>query len=306
LRSLYFLVLSFLFGITAFGQQQAMYTQYMFNGLAINPAYAGSHESISATALARIQWIGIEGAPRTETFSIHSPVPGKQIAVGANFSHDQLGVSSQNTFFLTYAYRIEMSKGVLSFGLQGGINNTNVNFGELGVSTDPNLQSTLNTFKPNFGVGTYYYNNRFYAGVSIPTVVNQNSKKSIQNAGIDYEIPNSQIRHLYMTAGMLFDLSPMVKLKPSLLIKSVLGAPMAMDINANVILDDKLWLGLSYRSFDAISFLLDIQLKPQIKFGYSYDYSVTDLNLINSGSHEFMINYRFVYSKSKIVTPRYF
>ncbi|WP_370087851.1 type IX secretion system membrane protein PorP/SprF [Ekhidna sp.] len=281
-------------------QQQTMFTQYMFNGLAINPAYAGSHESISATALARVQWVGIEGAPRTQTFSVHSPIPGKNIGLGAFFAHDELGVTEQNTLYLSYAYRMQMSKGTLSFGLQGGLRSSSINYSDLGVN-DPNLQSNISEASPNFGAGLFYSTERFYAGASIPVMMNNEI-----GSGDNSDVQSKQIRHFFATAGYVFDLSPVLKLKPSTLIKSVSGAPIEMDINANLIINDLVWFGLSYRSGDSIDLLFDLQINPQLRFGYAYDYTLSDLGQVNSGSHEFMINYRFVFAKNKIVTPRYF
>ncbi len=281
-------------------QQQPMYTQYMFNGLAINPAYAGSHESISATALARIQWVGIEGAPRSQTFSIHSPIPNKNIGLGAFFSHDELGVTEQNTLYLSYAYMMQTGSGTLSFGLQGGLQSTSINYADLGLN-DQNLQLSASEMAPNFGAGLFYASQRFYAGASIPVLLNKEIS-GINNS----DVSANQIRHFFLTAGYVFDLTPVLKLKPSGLVKSVSGAPLEMDINANLIINDRVWFGLSYRSFDSISALFDLQVNPQLRFGYAYDYTTTDLGQANSGSHEFMLNYRFVFSKSKIVTPRYF
>lgn len=287
----------------ATAQQQPMYTQYMFNGLALNPAYAGSHESLSLTALSRFQWVGVDGAPTTHTFSAHSPIPGRQIAVGLLFSNDQIGVTSQNSLFASYAYRIDLGNSVLSLGLQAGLRNADINFSELSVN-DPNLESAFSSFKPNFGIGAYWYSQRFYAGLSVPTAL-KNKWGANQDVLAEANV-YTDIQHYFATAGMLLDFSPTLKLKPSILIKSVAGAPMEIDLNANLILDDKVWVGLSYRSFDAISLLFDLQISPQLRFGYSYDYAVTGLREVTSGSHELMLNYRFVFSKTKIVTPRYF
>ncbi len=290
-----------LLGFASKGQQQSMYTQYMFNGLAINPAYAGSHETVSLTGLARIQWLGVEGAPRTQTFSIHTPIPGKRAALGALFSRDEIGVSSQNNINLVASYRIKLPKGTLSMGLQGGFRSSEISYADLGID-DPNLSSNISGMLPNIGTGIYYYNEKFYAGFSVPTVIKSSLEGAI-NSGV---ISATEIPHFFATSGIVLELSPMVKLKPSTLIKYVSGAPLNMDINTNLILDDKLWLGVSYRSFDAVSFLLDIQASPQFKIGYAYDYALTDIAQITSGSHEIMLNYRFVLEKSKIITPRYF
>ncbi|MEP1033149.1 type IX secretion system membrane protein PorP/SprF [Ekhidna sp.] len=284
-------------------QQQVMFTQYMFNGLVLNPAYAGSHESISVTALSRIQWVGVEGAPNTQTLSIHSPVPGKNIGLGAFFVRDNIGVTTQNNFFLSYAYRIQMNRGILSFGLQGGFSDTQVSYDELGLS-DANLTGTEGSFKPNFGAGLYYRTDRFYAGASVPYILRNGSENEANSLPTDIE--TEQIQHYYFTSGAVFDLSPLVKLKPSILVKAVSGAPLEFDFNANILLDEKLWFGVSYRSFDSIDLLLELQLNEQFRLGYAYDITTSNLRKVNSGSHEIMLNYRFVFSKSKIVTPRYF
>lgn len=285
------------------GQQQVMFTQYMFNGLVLNPAYAGSHESISMTALSRHQWVGIEGAPNTQTFSIHSPVPGKNIGLGAYFVRDNIGVTTDNNFFLSYAYRIQMKNGILSFGLQGGLSSVRVSYDDLETS-DSNLSGTESDFKPNFGAGLYYMSDRFYAGVSIPYILRQRSSNN--GATLPQEINTDQIQHYYLTAGLIFDLSPLLKLKPSILFKAVKGAPVEIDFNTMLLFDDKIWFGVSYRSFDSIDLLFELQLNDQFRVGYAYDITTSDLNQVNSGSHEIMLNYRLVYNKSKIVTPRYF
>lgn len=302
-RTYLFICVFFITTMSVFAQQQVMFTQYMFNGLVINPAYAGSHEAISATALSRIQWVGVDGAPNTQTFSIHSPVPNRNIGIGGFFVRDNIGVTTENNFFLSYAYRLQTSRGVLSMGLHGGFSSTEINYAELGLS-DSNLQGAESSFKPNFGAGIFYSTDRFYAGVASPYIINNKSKSS--GNSLQPEIQSDQIQHYYLTTGTIFDISPLVKLKPSILVKIVSGAPIEFDFNANVLLDEKLWLGVSYRSFDSIDLLAELQLNDQFRLGYAYDITTTDLRKVNSGSHEIMINYRFVVNKSKIITPRYF
>ena len=303
MRVWYFILL--LLGVMTVNQaqQQVMFTQYMFNGLVLNPAYAGSHESVSVTALSRIQWVGIDGAPKTQTFSIHSPVPNKNIGLGAFFVSDNIGVTTQNNFFLSYAYRIKMNRSTLSFGLQGGMSDTKVSYDELGV-LDSNLSGTESTFNPNFGAGVYFLTDGFYAGASIPFILNNKSEG--EGNSLTSDINAEQVQHYYFTSGAIFNLSPMIKLKPSVLVKAVSGSPVGLDLNANVLFDDKIWLGVSYRSFDSIDLLMELQLNQQMRLGYAYDITVSDLKQANSGSHEIMLNYRFVFSKSKVITPRYF
>ena len=289
--------------IEAHSQQQVMFTQYMFNGLVLNPAYAGSHESISLTALSRIQWVGLDGAPNTQTFSIHSPVPDKNFAIGGYFVRDNIGVTTENNFFLSYSYRIKMKSGTLSMGIQGGVSDTRVSFDDLNV-IDSNLQGTSSQLKPNFGAGLYFSNERFYFGGSVPYILRNQNSGNINS--LPQEINSDQIQHYYLTTGAVFNISPLIKLKPSMLIKAVSGAPVEFDINANILLDERLWIGVSYRSFDSIDLLLELQLNDQLRLGYAYDITTTDLSQVNNGSHEIMLNYRFVFSKNKIVTPRYF
>jgi len=285
--------------MASFSQQQAMYTQYMFNGLAINPAYAGSHESISLTAISRFQWVGIEGAPETHTVSIHSPVPGKNIGIGLVVSNDQIGVTTQNSAYFSYSYKINMRSMSLAMGLQAGFNDFSNDFQSLGTN-DPNLQGNIRKLNPNFGVGMFLSSDRFYAGVSVPTALKR--RMYYGEGGLSI----TEVPHLYITSGLVLDLTPLIKFKPSMLVKTVIGAPVEVDFNANIILDDKLWLGASYRSFDAVSALVDFQINPQMRIGYAYDFTVSDLNQVTTGSHEIMINYRLVSAKKRIVTPRYF
>ena len=287
----------------AYSQQQVMFTQYMFNGLVLNPAYAGSHESISMTALSRVQWVGLDGAPNTQTFSIHSPVPDKNFALGGFFVRDNIGVTSENNFFLSYAYRIRTKSGTISMGIQGGMSSVRTSFDDLSVQ-DANLRGTSSKMKPNFGAGLYYRTERFYFGASAPYILRNSD--SDQVSSLPQEINTDQIQHYYLTSGVVLDISPLVKVKPSLLVKAVSGAPVEFDINANFLFDEKLWLGVSYRSFDSIDLLLELQLNSQFRLGYAYDITVTELAGVNSGSHEIMLNYRLIFSKSKIVTPRYF
>ena len=282
-RVWYFLLLVLCLGLTSQAQQQVMFTQYMFNGLVLNPAYAGSHESISVTALSRIQWVGIDGAPNTQTFSIHSPIPGKNAGLGAFFVRDNIGVTTQNNFFLSYAYRMQMSRGILSFGLQGGFSNTRVSYDDLGTF-DSNLAGSESTFNPNFGAGLFYSTDRFYAGASVPYIM-QNGGNDEGNS-LPGDIETEQIQHYYVTTGAVFDLSHLIKLKPSILVKAVTGAPVEFDFNANVLFDEKLWVGVSYRSFDSIDLLLELQLNQQLRLGYAYDFTTSDLRKVNSGSHE--------------------
>ena len=283
-------------------QQQAMYTQYMFNGLALNPAYAGSHDALSLTGLARIQWVGIEGAPNTQTFSAHSPIADRS-SVGLFVIHDNIGVTNQYGVYGSYAYRIPMGKGALSMGLQVGFNNYSINLNQINTKlVDQNFMvNDGGGFLPNFGAGLFYSSERFYVGASVPQIRNN---ELFQGDAEDFSA--RQFRHYFLTAGYVFDLGPSLKLKPNFLVKAVQGAPVEYDINANLLIKEVLWLGASYRTDDAMSFLIEMLLSPQLRLGYAYDYTTSELQEFNTGSHELMLNFRFAFDKSEVLSPRYF
>lgn len=286
----------------AYGQQQVMFTQYMFNGLAINPAYAGSHESISMSLLAREQWTGLDGAPSTQTFAVHTPFVNQRIGLGLLVLHDKIGVTEQTGTYASYSYKIPFENGSnLAFGVQAGLTSFNAKFSEVS-STDPTFSNgDIKELHPAFGFGMYYSNKRMYAGLSIP---------QLNQRVIDGELADSDsklVRHYFGTFGYLFTLNQSLKLKPSVLLKVVKGAPAEMDFNANLIINDVLWLGLSYRSFDSFDALFQVQVTNKLQIGYSYDLATSsEIRRINSGSHEFMLHYLFSFDKKKIVTPRYF
>lgn len=286
----------------ALAQQQIMFTQYMFNGLAINPAYAGSHESLSITALGREQWTGIEGAPSTQTLTIHSPFHQDKIGVGLLFMHDRIGVTEQSGVYGSYAYRILIDEDRrFSMGLQAGFSHFNSRFSEISSNDVAFGNQDVNTLDPNFGFGLYYNTNRFYVGASVPQLAENIFDKKNKISQIN------TVRHYFLMTGYVFDLNESLKFKPNLLLKAVEGAPLEIDLNANLLIKEVLWVGASWRSFDSVDALLQLQITKNLQFGYAYDFATSSMmSAINSGSHELMINYRFTSSKNKIVTPRYF
>lgn len=300
----YFLILACLLmeADEARAQQQVMFTQYMFNGLAINPAYAGSHGGLSLTALAREQWTGIEGAPSTQTFSAHSPFHQEKIGVGLLVLHDKIGLTEQTGVFTSYAYQILFEDNkTLSMGLQAGFSHYNSRFSEVSATDPAFANQDVNELQPNFGFGLYYYTPRFYIGTSVPQLA--------ENV-FDQKKPDSNLnlrRHYFLTTGFVFTLNESLKLKPNLLVKGVEGAPLELDLNTNLLIKEVIWVGASWRSFSSIDVLLQLQLTKHLQLGYAYDIATTsELSSINAGSHELMLNYRFGLSKDKIITPRYF
>jgi type IX secretion system PorP/SprF family membrane protein len=290
--------------VVARGQQSSLYTQYMFNGLAINPAYAGSHEALSMTAFARKQWANVEGAPLSATFSAHTPIKKEKMGLGFLFSNDKISIFNQTSLSAIYAYRIAFSEHrKLSFGLQAGFNNYSVRYSQLTSKTanDPALPtSDFTSWSPNFGAGVYYYSQKLYIGLSVPFL----ASNILANK---YVAQRLELKNNYFfTTGYVMKLSPDIKLKPSVLVKYLSGNPIQIDLNANVLFREVLWAGVSYRSFNALSFLTQVNITEQLRIGYSYDLSLGKLAGFNSGSHEFMINYLFSFTKTRVDTPRYF
>lgn len=283
-------------------QQQIMFTQYMFNGLAINPAYAGSHETVSATALMREQWTGLDGAPSTQTLSLHAPIRNNKMGLGVLLLHDKIGVTDQTGAYFSYAYKIHFpNNGKLSFGIQGGFLNYNARFSSVSA-TDPTFSGNdVVEWQPNAGAGIYYNTDRFYAGVSVPQLI---------ETAFDKRNPDSDsrlVRHYFISSGYVIDLNQALKLKPNVLVKYVKGAPVQVDLNANLLINEMIWVGMSWRSFNSMDALFQLQVTPRLQLGYAYDFATqNELRRVNSGSHELMLNYRIPTSRDRVVTPRYF
>ena len=287
------------------GQQQALSTQYMYNTLAINPAYAGTHETLSLTANIRSQWSGIEGAPNTQTLSTHGPLSKDKIAIGLNILHDKIGVTNFTSITPSGAYRIHFdSDKILSFGLSFSMSHYKAGLSQLnpGSSNDIAFANDINKWMPNFGAGAFYYSKKYYVGLSVPYLLK--NKTSYENSEKDYQ--SNLDPHYYLTGGYVFTLDHRLKLKPNFMLRGVKGDLANIDINTNLLIDDMFGIGLSYRWSESVAILLELFLTEQLRFGYSYDYVVGGLNKVTTGSHEIMINYRFPFTKSKVITPRYF
>ena len=306
-------------------QQDPQYTQYMFNSLALNPAYAGSGEVTSFTFLGRKQWVGIDGGPTTGTLSFDAPFRSNTMGIGVNLTVDKIAVERNITLNASYAYRIQLSeKGKLALGLQGGFTQFSGDYKSVKTSpdgsvADPAFLENTSKLAPNVGAGIWYNDTRFYAGISAPRLINWQlaTDAAIGANGVSFATERArQFRHYFLTAGYVFDLKGGdLKLKPSILVKAVQAAPVAIDINANLWFYEKFGVGLSYRTAsllntgrvgDSIDLLLEAILSPNLRFGYAYDYSLTELQKFNSGSHEIMLRYEFSRDINKILSPRYF
>jgi type IX secretion system PorP/SprF family membrane protein len=284
-------------------QQVATYSQYMFNGLAINPAYAGSHDVLSATALARFQNVGLPGAPNTQTFTLHSPLRNKKVGLGLLAIHDKLSVIDQTGVHISYAYRLPVTqKSTLAFGLQAGYSWYRARYTELELfnNPDPVFNQDVRESRPNIGAGIFYSTRMAYFGISMPHLLN-----NVFERGEDINTVY-QNKPLIITGGYVFTLNQLFKLKPNFLFKVVDGRPVEFDVNANLLFDEIIWVGLSYKSSRQAVLLTDLQLTDQIRFGYSYTITAGHIRVVELGSHEVMLNYRFKYNKKSVVTPRYF
>jgi type IX secretion system PorP/SprF family membrane protein len=301
MRKLLLLIFAISISYKVSAQQTATYAQYMFNGLAINPAYAGSQDALSTSFLERFQNIGLKGAPQTETFSVHSPLAKSRVALGFLLVHDKVGVIDQTGFNAIYAYRIPMNnKATLSLGIQGGAIMYRADYSSLLLlqNPDPVFNQNIRQTRPNVGAGIYYYNKFGYLGLSMPSLIN-----NVFNTGGPTVYQNVPIM---FNGGYVFTLNRMLKLKPNFLLKIVDGRTVEFDVNANMLFDEVFWFGVSYKSTKTVAMMTQLQVTDQFTFGYSYQITAGPLSVADLGSHEILINYRFKYFKRGVVTPRYF
>ena len=307
-------IVAILFAIATSGKAQydALFTQYMFNEMFINPAYAGSKEAMSATLLHRQQWVNFPGRPITTSFSLHGPLMQNKMGLGLSVLNEKIGVLNRNMVYVSYSYRVKTGdKGHLAFGLMGGIHTQQNKFASLKTNddgtVDPQLsQNTSNLISPNFGGGIYFNTKTFYTGLSIPRMVDDRITFNPNGfATQKTKISPSQFTYYY-TIGNVFKLSNDLKLKGQAMVKMVQNAPIQFDLTANFLIKDIIWAGLSYRSGAAASVIAGVQISPQFLVSYSYDYGLNAIQKYSQGSHEIGLNYLFSYKGKKVVTPRYF
>ena len=288
---------------SGFAQQDAQYTQYMYNTININPAYAGSRGVMSVFGLHRTQWVGLDGAPTTNTFSLNTPINNSNLGVGFSLVNDRIGPTSDNTISADISYTIPMNEVYkLSFGIKASGNIFNLDTDKLDPAdaTDPNLQNFNNEFSPNFGAGVYLHSDKLYLGLSVPNFL-QDSKYNDNEVAVFQERMN-----FYFIGGYVFDVSPSIKFKPAFLTKMVTGSPLQVDASANFLFFDKFMLGGAYRWDAAVSALAGFQVTDGLFIGYSYDMETTQLRRYNSGSHEVFLRFELFNKVSKMVSPRFF
>ncbi|RTY89396.1 type IX secretion system membrane protein PorP/SprF [Flavobacterium sp. RSP46] len=300
-----FLILLMFTAFTSYAQQDAQFTQYMYNTININPAYAGSRGALSIFAMHRTQWVGLDGAPVTNVATINTPLNNNNLGLGISFINDKIGPTNENTISADFSYTIQTSETFkLSFGIKGTANLFNLDISKLNpvdaYPVDQSIQNIDNKFSPNIGTGVYLHSDKAYVGFSIPNFIESdrydNNEVAIFKEKINY----------YLIAGYIFDLNRTIKFKPAVLSKFIEGAPLQVDISGNFMFNEKFVVGIAYRWSAALSAMVGFQISDGMYIGYGYDRETTRLNNYNSGSHEFFLRYEIFKNNGKIITPRFF
>ncbi|MCL6267964.1 type IX secretion system membrane protein PorP/SprF [Flagellimonas myxillae] len=312
----HFLIPFLLIGITIqslVAQQDAQYTQYMFNTLTVNPAYAGSRGQLSFAGLYRSQWIGLDGAPETFTINLHSPIRNSRLGYGISLVNDNIGdgVVQETYLDAVLSYTIDVALNAkLSFGLKAGGNMLSLDFNGLRNFDQEVVQQDNidNQFNPNFGLGIYYHTDKFYAGVSAPNLLETEYFDNNSNDANSVNFLSTERINFYLITGYVFDLNSDLQFKPALLTKAVGGAPLQVDISANFLYADKFYFGGAYRLDAAVSALAGFQITDQIMVGLAYDRETTELGgtQFNDGSFELFLRLELLKAFQRTVSPRFF
>lgn len=296
-------------------QQDAQYTQYMYNTMSVNPAYAGSRGQLSMSALYRAQWIGLEGAPTTATINLHSPIRNSRVGYGLSLVHDEIGEGVIQETYIDgiISYSIETSRTAkMSFGLTVSGNLLNLDFTGLNnFDQEPIAGDNIeNKFTPNFGLGFYYHTDKFYAGLSAPKLLESDHFDNSQRDANQVQFLSTERMNLYFITGYVMDLNPNGNMlfKPALLTKVVRGAPIQLDLSATFLYNEKFSFGAAYRWDAAFSALVGFQMTDQLMLGIAYDKETTELGStrFNDGSFEIFIRYELLKNFGSLVTPRFF
>lgn len=294
----------------SYAQQDAQYTQYMYNTLSVNPAYAGSRDVLSFVGLYRTQWVGLDGAPDTFTASLHSPV-GEKVGVGLNITQDEIFITSETYIDLSFSYTLDLANDAkLALGIKAGghflnIDTNKLNTGAFNQGDSDTEINVDNKFSPQFGLGLYYYTDSFYLGLSAPNILE--TEHFDENAANNNSFATAKEKvNFYIMAGKIFDLTPDIKFKPSTLFKVVDGAPLQVDLSASVLLKEKLTLGLAYRWNAAMSAMAGFQVSDQIMLGIAYDRETTELQQFNDGSYEVFLRFELFKRNNRMISPRFF
>lgn len=304
------LVLFFIGFESMYSQQDSQFTQYMYNTININPAYAGSRGVMSIFGLYRNQWVGLDGAPVTSTASLNTPIGNSNIGLGLSFISDKIGPSDDTSISADISYSIPTSETFkLSFGLKATANLLNVDFTKLSIfdPTDPRFQNNVdNKFSPNIGAGIYLHSNKTYFGLSVPNFLETKHFDQSAATNTSASFVAKERMHYYAIAGHVFDLSSSVQFKPAVLAKAVQGAPLQLDVSGNFLINEKFTFGVAYRWSAAMSAMVGFQVNNNWFIGYGYDLETTKLADYNSGSHEIFLRYELFNNYDRVISPRFF
>lgn len=296
---------------SVYGQQDAQFTNYMYNPLSVNPAYAGTRDVLSIIGLYRSQWVGLDGAPTTMNFGLHSPV-GKRVGLGLNITNDEIFLANETYIDLAFSYTLDVSeKGKLSLGVKGGghlldINSNRANTGEFDLN-DELANIDLNRFSPQVGAGAYYYTDKFYLGFSVPNILETEhfDESSVSSNSSSSATATERVNYYLMT-GYVFDITSDLQFKPATLFKLVQGAPLQVDLSANFLIHDRFTVGAAYRWSAALSGLVGFQVSDQILIGFAYDWETTELQQYNDGSFEVFLRFELFNRNEGLKNPRFF
>ncbi|PZD77139.1 type IX secretion system membrane protein PorP/SprF [Mesonia sp. K7] len=291
-------------GMTSLAQQDPHYTQYIYNMMAFNPAYAGSTGNIEASLLHRSQWAGIDGAPKTQSFNLHSPLINDKMGLGLNIVNDEIGPSSELYLNGNFSYTLQLNANMqLALGAKAGMNVINIDWtkGRYYDTNDVLLNSNINDrITANFGAGGFLYSQHWYLGFSVPNFVKSDYYDDIQEAVLADRL------HYFITGGYVFDISENLKFKPAFLTKIVSGSPLSVDVSANFLIGEIVTLGASYRWDDSVSAIAGLNFLETFFVGYAFDYTTSSFNKYNDGSHEIILRYRPKSKSNRVKSPRFF
>lgn len=304
------LALALGFSFDASAQQDPQYTQYMYNTQVVNPAYAGSRGSLDFAALYRSQWVGLDGAPKTGTFTFNSPIGlAENMGLGLSIVSEELGPARESNVNVDYSYTINTSDTYkLAFGLKAGIDVLDVDFTRLNIFDEGDVfeVNVDNKLQPQIGAGVYYYSDKFYVGLSVPNFLNTKHFDESEIGPTSAQTIAAERLHYFFITGYVFDLGENVKFKPAILTKLVSGSPLQADLSANFLINEKFTLGAAYRWSAAFSGMVGFQATEGLFLGVAYDRETTDLQQFNDGSYEFFVRFEIFNKPERILTPRFF
>lgn len=311
MKKLAYIIIAIITSSSIYGQQEVMVSQYMFNGLFLNPAYAGSHEYFEASGLHRSQWVNFDGAPTTQVLGVDGPIMQDQGGIGLTIVNDDIGDTHTFEVFGNFAYHLDLDdegKNRLAFGLKAGLTSytSNYDLGRIIEQGDPVFENNISgQIISKFGFGAYYYNDISYIGISLPTFYAGDNPLIAAYDSLTVENGYFET-HYFLNGGVVFKVNNDLAIKPNLLFKYHPAAPLEVDINCNFLIKETLWLGASFRTGDAVTALVEYNFTPRFRAGYAHDFTLSDISNYSSGSHEVMLGYQFGESVVKAKSPRYF